>query len=72
MGEGSEEVERREEFVLQQGVLCRRWRESDGGELLQVVVPRNLRELLVLLAHEGPMAGYLDIQKTVVRLRNNF
>ena len=72
VGEGSEELEGKEEFVLHQGVLCRRWQESDGGELLQVVVPHKLREALVLLAHEGPMAGHLGIRKTVARLRRNF
>ncbi len=72
VGEGSEEVDGCEEFVLHQGVLCRRWRESDGGEFLQVVVPRPLREALVLLAHAGPMAGHLGVRKTVARLRRNF
>ena len=72
VGEGSEEVEGREEFVLRGGVLYRRWREGDDGELLQVVVPVQLREALVLLAHEGPMAGHLGNRKTVARLRRNF
>ena len=31
VGEGSEEIEGREEFVLHRGVLCRRWREMDEG-----------------------------------------
>ena len=72
VGEGSEEPEGREEFVLHQGVLCRKWQERDGGEYLQVVVPRPLREALVLLAHAGPMAGHLGVRKTVARLRPNF
>ena len=57
-----------EEFLLQKGVLHRRSRESDGSEVLQVVVPRDLREALVLLAHEGPMAGHLGVHKTLARL----
>ena len=51
-----------EEFLLQRGMLHRRSRESDGSEVLQVVVPRELREALVLLAHGGPMAGHLGVQ----------
>ena len=72
VGEGSEEPEGCEEFVLHQGVLCRKWQESDGGEFLQVVVPRPLRKALMLLAHAGPMAGHLGVRKTVARLRPNF
>ena len=40
--------------------------------MLQVVVPRELREALVLLAHEGSMAGHLGVHKTLARLRANF
>ncbi len=72
VGEGSEKVGGQEEFVLKDGVLYRRWVEEDIGELTQVVVPSKFREPLVLLAHEGPMAGHLGIRKTVARLRRNF
>merc|ERR1712035_207677 len=53
VGEGSEEVGGSECFVLKRGILCRKWREEDGGELCQVVVPSPLRKALILLAHEG-------------------
>ena len=72
VGEGSEVVDGSEGFVLEDGVLIRRWKERDGGELAQVVVPTPLREELVLLAHEGPLAGHLGVRKTVARLRFNF
>ena len=36
------------------------------------MVPRELREALVLLAHAGPMAGHLGNRKTVARLCRNF
>ncbi len=52
VGEGSKEVEDREEFVVRKNILYRRWRKVDGGELLQVVVPSKFREALVLLAHD--------------------
>ena len=66
------EIRGMEEFLLQKGVLYRRSRESNGSEVLQVVMPQDLREVLVLLAHEGPMAGYLGVNKTLARLRGNF
>ena len=53
-------------------MLHRRSWESDGSEVLQVVMPRELREALVLLAHEGSMAGHLGVHKTLARLRGNF
>ena len=53
-------------------MLHRRSRESDGSEVLQVLVPQDLREALVLLVHEGPMAGHLGVHKTLARLRGNF
>ncbi len=68
VGEGSEEMEGREEFVLQKKIFYCRWREVDGGELLQMVVLSKFREVLMLLAHEGPMVGHLGIRKTVARL----
>ena len=55
-----------------EGVLHRRSRESDGSEVLQVVVPQDLREALVLLAHKGPMAGHLGVHKILARLRGNY
>ena len=61
-----------EEFLFQEGVLHRRSRESDGSEVLQVVVPQDLREALVLLAHDGPMARHLGVHKTLARLRGIF
>ena len=72
VGEGAEEVGGAEAFVLEKGVLHRRWRESDGGVLQQLVVPSEVREALVWLAHEGPLAGHLGVRKTVARLRRNF
>ena len=66
------EIRGEEEFLMQRGVLHRRSRESDGSEVLQVVVPQDLREALVLLAHEEPMAGHLGVHNTLARLRGNF
>ena len=72
VGEGSNEVDGQERFIIENNVLVRKWREKDGGELAQVVVPTELREDLIKLAHEGPMAGHLGVRKTVARLRYNF
>ncbi|ORD93075.1 hypothetical protein ECANGB1_1376, partial [Enterospora canceri] len=59
------EIRGMEEFRRQKG-------ESDGSEVLQVVVPRELREALVLLAHVGPRAGHLVVGQTLARLWGNF
>ena len=67
-----QEIRGGEELLLQSGVLHRRSRKSDVSEVLQIVVSRELREALVLLAHEGTMAGHLGVHKTLARLRGNF
>ena len=72
VGKENREIGGGEEFLLQRGVLHHRSKESDGSEVLKVVVPRELREALVLLAYEGPMAGHLVVHKTLARLRGNF
>ena len=61
LGKENRDIGEGEEFLLQREVLHRRSRESDGSEVLQVIVPRELREALVLLAHKGPMAGHLGV-----------
>ncbi|ORD93095.1 hypothetical protein ECANGB1_1293, partial [Enterospora canceri] len=66
------EIRGMEEFRRQKGVLPRRSGESDNNEVLQVVVPRELREALVLLAHVGPRAGHLVVGQTLARLWGNF
>ena len=35
-------------------------------------MPQDLRKALVMLAHEGPMAGHLGVHKTLALLRGNF
>ena len=64
--------------MLAAGVLHRWWTsgitEEDGGvgDVVQVVVPSNYREVLMQLAQEGPLVGHLRVRKTVQRLRHNF
>ena len=68
----------KEEFMLVDGVLHRRWTggvtEEDGGvgDVVQVIVPSEYREVLMQLAHEGPLVGHLGVRKTVYRLRRIF
>lgn len=70
--EGIEEVGGQERFMLHHQVSYRLWKDKDGGELKPVVVPKLLREPLVMLAREGERAGHLGVIKTVARLHNNF
>jgi len=57
------------------GVLMRRWRPLDAQEwrvVNQVVVPKQLRGEILRLAHEGPLAGHLGINKTQQRILQHF
>lgn len=61
-----------EEFALARGVLYRKWREKDEGELTHIVVSHGFCEALVLLTHQGTMAGHLGVKKTMTKLLQNF
>ena len=67
-----------EEFLVSGGTLYRRWipwKNGEGGseeEVTQLVVPSCFRTALIKLAHEGPLAGHLGIQRTLQRLKQVF
>ena len=56
----------------------RRWRPPDAQcneewrVVNQVVVPKQLRGEVLWLAHEGPLAGHLGINKTQQRILQHF
>ena len=59
-------------------VLMRRWRPLDapGNEewkvVYQIVVPKQYRSEILHLAHEGPLAGHLGINKTYQNVLQHF
>lgn len=61
-------------YVLQVGVLVRRWTPSyasdqdDWGVVSQVVVPHMCRAEILRLAHDNPLAGHLGVNKTHDRI----
>lgn len=63
-------------FMIQNDVLDRKCRNKSGHDaefgLTQIVVPTRLREKILFIAHDIPASGYLDMQKTLDRLKRNF
>ena len=58
-------------FSVQNGCLRREYRGKDG-EFKQIVVPKKLREKVMALAHDTPMAGHLGARKTQDRIWRHF
>ena len=62
-----------DQLVVQNGVLCRKFADTDGiGVTLQVLIPHALREEVLSNMHESPLAGHLGVDKTLARLRERF
>ena len=59
LGRGEEPMESWERGMLSEGMTCRRFKASCGGELPPAVAPDQLSDALVPSAGEGPMAGHL-------------
>jgi len=59
-------------------VLMRRWRlldvsaDEEWRVVHQVVVPKQYRSEILHLAHEGPLAGHLGINKTYQKVLQHF
>lgn len=68
--------ERRGRFFMQDGLLYKESptekKHPHGGICKQLVVPNGYRGDLLKLAHDGPFAGHLDIDRTCDRLMQNF
>ena len=58
-------------FTTKAGYLYREY-ETPEGKYRQLVVPTSLRENLLRLAHDTPMAGHLGTKKTLDRLWRHF
>jgi len=65
-------------YYVDQGVLMRKYRppfvpaSEDWKTLHQVVLPAELRQPVMSLAHDHPMAGHLGVAKTVDRVTQHF
>ena len=59
-------------FDVQKGLLYRRYQAEEGREVKQLVVPINLRQRVLSLAHESIMSGHLGVKKTLDRVLSQF
>ncbi|XP_042886753.1 uncharacterized protein LOC122262710 [Penaeus japonicus] len=59
------------EFVLKKGILYRRVVHADNVTE-QIVVPCELRDAVMEIAHSSLMSGHLGIKKTLMRIQNKF
>lgn len=67
--------EGRSGYAMVHGVLVRYWCDRaipQGLGITQVVVPVQLRQKVLRVAHDIPAAGHLGTQKTLDRLRRHF
>ncbi|KAK4298860.1 hypothetical protein Pmani_028831 [Petrolisthes manimaculis] len=72
------ENQQNEIFVVE-NVLKRKWVPIDADKdditwmsVEQVVVPKELRQEILSMAHDGGLSGHLGIRKTVARIRSCF
>jgi hypothetical protein len=62
----------RECFIMKRGVLYRRSVNNMGQEFTQLIVPTELREKVMSLAHDSVMGGHQGINRTGERVQGNF
>lgn len=60
------------EYQRLNGLLCRRCRFASGREALQLIVPKDLRQAVLTLAHDSIMAGHQGIRRTVAKVAEHF
>lgn len=63
------------DFIVKKGILYRRFQHDGynfGEPINQLVVPRELREQVMRVAHDSIMAGHLGIKKTTDRIQRQF
>ncbi|XP_075732486.1 uncharacterized protein LOC142775054 [Rhipicephalus microplus] len=59
-------------FKQEDGLLYRYYTERSGRRIRQLLVPKNHREAVMKLAHDGIMAGHLGAEKTKDRIQEEF
>ncbi|XP_064470233.1 uncharacterized protein LOC135384984 [Ornithodoros turicata] len=60
------------EFVEESGILYRKYYDEPGHMQQQLVVPKQYRNAVLRLAHEGILAGHLGVKKTTDRILTDF
>ena len=62
-----------EAFFYENDILKRKWQFDDQSRSgIQVVLPKQLRNIVVTLAHDRPLAGHLCVAKTKQRVLRSF
>ena len=60
-------------FYWDKDILYRKWTSADNAKVwYQVVLPACLREKVIQLAHDQPLAGHLGVEKTKERILRSF
>lgn len=60
-------------LVLENGVLYRQWtRDNTGEQILHLVLPDSLRDMVLKMLHDDPTAGHLGVTRTMHRVRQRF
>ena len=59
-------------FLYKKGILYRSKLDKMGNEKKQVVVPKKMRDEILSVGHDKPMAGHLGRQKTTDRIESEF
>jgi len=63
----------KQQFITKKGILYRKYRgKQDSDNLIQLVVPSELREKVVSLAHDTLLAGHRVAGKTLSRVQQEF
>jgi len=58
---------------LRNGVLYKKWESPNSkSEVLQVVVPYNRINQILITAHDSPSGGHFGINKTLDKVRKRF
>ena len=60
----------RTQYVERNGYLFRSTMSDQDGQILQLVIPTELRSKFLLFAHDNPLSGHLGRMKTLRRLLN--
>ena len=71
--EGSPKDRKSDEyFKMKDGILYRYCKNFEGREISQVVVPKELREKVLMMAHDAVMSGHQGRKKTKDRIWREF
>ena len=54
---------------MKDGILYRYYKNFQGREISQVVIPKGLREKVMAIAHDAVMSGHQGWRKTKDRIR---